>query len=195
MKGRIYMAVPSVFSMPTVAKITSRSSSITNAFVNAIIPTFYPREAEVAEALSILGLDPNDLRCAYCGDPSTEWDHFRPLVQDQRPTGYVSEIANLVPSCGKCNQSKGAQDWHAWMISAAPLSPASRSVPDLESRVARLRDFERWRQPVRVDFGSVVPTEMWTKYWVRHKQLLDEMKQCQESADEIRSLVAGRFEA
>jgi hypothetical protein len=29
------------------------------------------------------------------------------LVEEKEPIGYISEIRNLVPVCGKCNQSKG----------------------------------------------------------------------------------------
>lgn len=96
-----------VFRMPTPMKISGRSSSITNAFVNSIIPIIMPTSAQVEQALHILGMGYNSIRCAYCGDPQTEWDHLRPLVVDKQPTGYISEIHNLVPACGKCNQSKG----------------------------------------------------------------------------------------
>jgi 5-methylcytosine-specific restriction endonuclease McrA len=105
---------PVGFRMPTAMSITGRSSSITNAFVNALIPIVFPSEAEVVEALSVLGMSPNDVRCIYCGDPYTEWDHLRPLVIDQKPTGFVSELANLVPGCGRCNQSKGKKPWREW---------------------------------------------------------------------------------
>jgi len=91
------MSVLDVFMMPKTVNITGRSSSITNAFVNGIIPAIYPTEEEIMQSLEILGLDANDLRCAYCGDPATEWDHLRPLVKDKKPTGYISEIYNLVP--------------------------------------------------------------------------------------------------
>ena len=87
--------------------VTGRSSSITNAFIDAIIPAVDPTEEEKLEALRILQIDPKDIRCAYCGDKATEWDHLRPIITIQEPTGYITEIANLVPSCGKCNQSKG----------------------------------------------------------------------------------------
>lgn len=183
------MSPNQVFAMPTVAKITGRSSSITNAFVNAVIPSIPPSEVEIAEALSILGLSPRDLRCAYCGAPSTEWDHLRPLVRDQRPTGYISEIANLVPSCGKCNQSKGSTHWKDWITSSARLSPASRGIPDLEQRVARLVDFERWRQPTKISFEECVPPDLWATYWANHRQLLNLMKAFQAVADEIRAVV------
>src|SRR5687768_4986894 len=111
---------PIGFQMPTSMTITGRSSSITNAFVSAIIPVVFPTEAEVIEALAVLGMLPTDVRCAYCGDASSEWDHLRPLVVNQKPTGFISEIANLVPSCGKCNQSKGKKPWREWMCSSAP---------------------------------------------------------------------------
>ena len=107
--------------LPATMTVTGRSSSLTNAFINGIIPVIQPTEAEELEALRILGIDPVDIRCAYCGDKSTEWDHLRPIITNQEPTGYITEIANLVPSCGKCNQSKGKSSWRAWITSTARL--------------------------------------------------------------------------
>ena len=92
------------FSMPNRVKIPARSSSITNSFVQSLIPEVTPTDEDVVEVLQLLEIDPSDPRCAYCGDPTTEWDHLRPLVKDKLPTGFVSEIGNLVPACGKCNQ-------------------------------------------------------------------------------------------
>jgi 5-methylcytosine-specific restriction endonuclease McrA len=117
--------------LPTSKTVKGRSSSITNAFINAIVPAIEPTEAEELEALGILHINPKDIRCAYCGDKSTEWDHFRPIITDQGPTGYITEIANLVPACGKCNQSKGKSYWRTWMEGGAPLSPKTRGIPDL----------------------------------------------------------------
>jgi hypothetical protein len=44
--------------MPTPMKITGRSSSITNAFINSIIPVVLPSAEEVKQALKILGMTP-----------------------------------------------------------------------------------------------------------------------------------------
>ena len=129
--------------MPKPVRITGRSSSITNSFVNGIIPVIWPTDREVDEALDILGMDQGAV-CAYCGDTATEWDHLRPLVVRQQPTGYISEIRNLVPACGKCNQSKGNKHWREWMFGSARLSPASRGVDRLEERAARLQSYEDW---------------------------------------------------
>src|SRR5689334_15042184 len=82
------------FKMPKPVKITGRASSITNSFINGIIPVVFTTNEEVQTALSILGML-ESVRCAYCGDAYTEWDHLRPLVLGKKPTGYISEIHNL----------------------------------------------------------------------------------------------------
>jgi len=45
-----------LFKMPKPMKITGRSSSITNSFINSIIPVVEPTNEEVKEALHILGM-------------------------------------------------------------------------------------------------------------------------------------------
>jgi len=178
--------------LPTSTTITGRSSSITNAFFNAIIPVIPPAESEELAALSILEIDPANIQCAYCGDQSTEWDHLRPLITNQQPTGYVTEIANLVPSCGKCNQSKGKSHWRTWMLSAAPRSPRTRGIKDLNERIARLEKYEQWRTPLHIDFATVVGAELWQRHRQNWSDVLRLLKQSQELAREVRAVV---FEA
>lgn len=170
--------------------VTGRSSSITNAFINAIIPVIEPTEAEELEALSILGMSPNNIHCAYCGDKATEWDHFRAIISNQEPTGYITEIANLVPACGKCNQSKGKSHWYTWMEGNAKLSPKTRGILDLKDRIVRLTAYEAWRQPKQIDFAAIVGTDMWQRHRKNWRSVLDLLKTSQELANEIRIIVA-----
>jgi hypothetical protein len=174
------------FQMPSVQTMVSRKSSITNAFVSAIIPVIPPTHEEIEQALAILEIDPNDVRCVYCGNVSTEWDHLRPLVMNRRPTGYISEIGNLVPACGKCNQSKGNKLWQDWMISKAKHSPTGRGLEDVAKRVARLEAFEKWKTPTKVDFVAILGHEEWEKYWKLCEDVIAELRECQEVADDIR---------
>ena len=177
------------FQMPSVQTMVSRKSSITNAFVNSIIPVIVPSEDEVFTALRILQIDPEDLRCAYCGDKSTEWDHLRPLVSKRRPTGFISEIANLVPSCGKCNQSKGNKDWRTWMMSKAKLSPRTRGVSDLDARVQRLQEYEKWREVRPINFEAIVGGDLWSEYWQTCENVISALKKSQEFADRLRTMI------
>jgi hypothetical protein len=173
------------FRMPSVQTMTSRKTSITNAFVCAIIPTIRPSLDEVAEALAILGMDAANVRCAYCSDAKSEWDHLRPLVMNRRPTGYISEIANLVPACEKCNQSKGNKPWRSWMLSKAKLSPTGRGLTDVVKRISHLEAYERWRAPTIIDFETIVSSEAWAHYWSLCERVNDDLRDCQEVANSI----------
>ena len=166
-----------VFRMPTPVKITGRTSSITNAFVNGIIPVVEPTEAEIDDALATLGMTRESICCAYCGDTCTEWDHFRPLIVDKGPTGYISEIHNLVPACGKCNQSKGNKEWKKWMYSDASLSPKTRGITDINERCRKLEVYERKYAPTKLDFVEIVGKELWEKHWNNHEKLLELIRQ------------------
>jgi hypothetical protein len=178
------------FQMPKAVKITGRSSTITNSFCNSIIPVIPPTATDITEALNILEMSEDSYGCAYCGDTASEWDHLRPLVINRHPTGYISEIQNLVPACGKCNQSKGNKHWEVWMTSNAKLSPATRAVHDIERRIACLHRYEQWRTPTCVDFASIVGSELWTTYWENREKVLVTMTQAQVIADQIREKVA-----
>jgi 5-methylcytosine-specific restriction endonuclease McrA len=178
------------FQMPSVQTMVSRKSSITNAFVCSLVPVLPPSPQEIVEALSILGMKSDDVRCAYCGDKSSEWDHLRPLVLNLRPTGYISEIANLVPACGKCNQSKGNSSWREWMKNIrAKHSPTRREIADVETRMARLELYEQWRPPTKIDFQSIVGGEDWNEYWSLYDRLNEQMRQCQIVAESLRQRI------
>lgn len=173
--------------MPTPVGVMGRSSSITNSFINGIIPARMPSDEEVAEVLRILDMSANDLRCAYCGDKSSEWDHFRPLIEGQEPTGHISEIQNLVPACSKCNQSKGNSHWRSWMLGSAKLCPRVRCIQDLEIRIQRLERFENWRPPTKLNIPEIVGEEPWSEYRANWRQLLDSMRTSQELAAKLRA--------
>ncbi|WP_417288402.1 HNH endonuclease [Corynebacterium variabile] len=185
------MTSPSGFAMPKPVRITGRSSSITNSFVNGIIPVIVPTEDEIKETLGVLGMD--FPVCSYCGDTSTESDHLRPLVIKQRPTGYISEIHNLVPSCGKCNQSKGNKPWRTWMFSSARLSPLTRGISDIDERASRLEAFERWGSPTQVNFEELVGAELWAEHWMNHQRIIALMREAEQTAAQIRITVASTF--
>lgn len=184
------LLIEAAFRMPSFQTMVSRKSSITNAFVSAIIPAIVPSIEEIEESLRILDIDPSDVRCAYCGDRATEWDHLRPLVWKRRPTGFITEIANLVPSCGKCNQSKGNKPWREWMIGKARLSPTGRGIADVANRCAKLEAYEQWRRPTKVDFETILPAEEWDRYWGLCDEVIAELRRCQEVADSVRTRIS-----
>ena len=185
-------SIRSAFQMPTPMRISGRSSSITAAFVSSIIPRIEPTEDEIKTALTILDMSPNDIRCAYCGADATEWDHLRPLVKNQTPTGFITEIRNLVPSCGKCNQSKGNKAWRDWITSDANLSPKRRKILDLQERIERLKAYESWGNVEPLNLYEIVDRALWEDHWVNWRNLLEVMAQAQLHAAKLREAIEER---
>ena len=184
-----------LFRMPTPMKITGRSSCITNAFINSIIPVIPPTADEVKNALEILCMTPQTFQCVYCGGVASEWDHLRPLVKDKKPTGFISEIHNLVPSCGKCNQSKGNKEWKTWMLSSAELSPTARGIKDIPERVKRLEAYESAKAPTQMDFSAIVGQDVWTQHQNNLEQVQSLMRESQKLATTINAEVANAYKA
>lgn len=171
-------------------KITSRTSSVTNGFVQAIIPCIEPSTEQAAEALAVLGMTPANVTCVYCGSKATDWDHLRPLVRGKRPTGYSTDIRNLVPACGPCNQSKSGQDWRTWISGDAKGSPKTRGLPDLSSRIAALEAFEVWSLHEPLEMRDIVGSETWEAYWARLEAIERQMREAQREAEVIRNRIA-----
>jgi len=178
-----------VFKMPNAVKIMGRSSSITNSFINGIIPLIQPSENEIDEVLKIFNLTKENVKCVYCGDKSTEWDHLRPIIIDKKPTGYISEIQNLVPACGKCNQSKGNKNWKSWINGNAKQSPFTRKIENLNKKIEQLTEFEKWKEPTKIDFKEIIGDEKWNTYKKSYDEIIDAMKRSQLISNQIKEIV------
>lgn len=169
--------------------ITSRTSSITNSFVQAVVPSPETSADEWTQAFQIFEMDPESRTCVYCGALATDWDHLRPLVRNKRPTGYIDEIRNRVPSCAPCNQSKGGADWRKWMEGNARGSPKTKGINDLPARIERLERFEKWGQVKPLDFRALVGIEAWDAYWRDLDIIIEKMFDAQAQAVRVRTLL------
>lgn len=169
-------------------KLTSRRSTLTGLFFTTLTPYVEPTESEVDEALAVLGMRRGSCVCAYCGDKKSEWDHFRAVVKERKPTGYITEIANLVPACGKCNQSRGNKDWEKWMRGSASQSPTRRGVVDIEQRIIRLKAFESWRAPICIDYAKLTTIDHWNLHTKNLERVLSLLEVAEGHAVDLRSL-------
>ncbi len=170
-------------------KITSRTSSITNSFVQAIVPSFPPTAEERRQALEVLDMSDQKIECAYCGATATDWDHLRPLVRNKLPTGYINEMRNLVPSCGPCNQSKSGADWKDWMLGSAIGSPTTRKIADIARRIERLEKFAEWGNVEPLALRELAGADRWDAYWKHLFAIERAMIAAQQEALEVRSAI------
>jgi 5-methylcytosine-specific restriction endonuclease McrA len=176
-------------------KIRNRMSSLAAIFVQAIIPRKVDKQAQAA-LYEQFGIDPK--ACVYCGQAATDQDHFRAIVSASRPSGYFHTAENIVPSCGPCNQSKGASDWKTWMESkTAKNSPTRKNTQGTPDRIARLAAFAG-----TVDKPSLTADEMrqaagdelWDGYWAKLAEIGKLMDRAQEDAEKICDALGKKFE-
>jgi hypothetical protein len=166
-------------------KITSRISSVTNGFVQAIIPNAAPSRSEEAEVLAKLGMSSEAQECIFCGQKATDWDHLLPLVKQKRPTGYINSAKNRVPACGPCNHSKSGAEWQNWMTGKAKGAPRQKGVTDIDERIEKIANFAKWADQKPIKFNGIIGAELWDKYWNLHAEIEEKMRAAQQCADAI----------
>lgn len=75
------------------------------------------------------------MRCMYCGaENPTRWDHLHPVSQ-----GGDSTPGNLVPACGRCDDSKQDKTIEQWAASKSKYRPPKTRVSAIVERIARYR--------------------------------------------------------
>lgn len=174
-------------------KITNRISSVTNGFVQAIIPIGIPAQAETDEALAILGMTHANMSCVYCGTAVSDWDHLQPLVRGKKPSGYIHEARNLVPSCGPCNHSKGGAHWKDWITGNAKGNERAKSAQGYAERIRRLEEFEKWADLKQLPLRALIGDEKWNAYWAALEEIEARMRAAQLLANEIQGILTSKL--
>lgn len=175
--------------MPAKSDLKGRSSTISNAFAISITPYIRPTDEELQEYYSQLGIDEG--QCAYCLGVGNGRDHLKPLVANGMPTGYITDIHNLVPCCQRCNSSKGSNSFRKWYKSSeniARLKKMGLTDEIINGRFNVICSFEE-RIPDPIDYKSIVGDELWEEYKQRRLRLLQELNENQEFCDGLSKLV------
>ena len=178
------------FKLPKGITLKDRTSSITNAKINGIIPCIQPTEEEIKEALKCLEQDPNaETLCVYCGNKSTEWDHLNPLIKNKKHTGFITEINNLVPSCSTCNSSKGNSNWKDWLLySKGEKTPRARGVSEssIQHSITIIEKYQKTHKPLRIDLEKIVGPTQWKEYEDSMKNVFDAIEKAQNAANKFK---------
>jgi endonuclease I len=156
---------------PPVAGSPSRAKSMVNAvFAKAIIPSVAPLKSELDALYSAFELDPNHLTCVYCGKDASEWDHLNAVIVEKELSGYFTEINNLVPSCGHCNQSKGNKSWETW------FDKKFENIDGSDTRKSKLIQFTKTNPAKKVNVTRIKEDTAYQEYEavkVKINELLD----------------------
>ena len=131
-------------------------------------------------SIEALGMKPDqDLSCVYCDKGATGWDHLHALVKDGEYTGWGHVLANLVPSCARCNASKGNTDWRDWM---RKKGLDSRVEPIAEHQADCVRDW----------FEGTEVAQLLAQYRLLREGIIERMHEAEELSGKIRA-ASGRM--
>ena len=174
--------------MPSKATLSSRKSTINNAFAHSIVPYIRPNDDEYEKYAFKDEFEKK--QCVYCGAPAQSMDHFQSIIKEKDPSGYITDIRNLVPCCAKCNSSKGSKEFSEWYglpetrdyIKAQNHFTTETMIEQNHDRIAS--HFKK-NPPIQYDFKSIVGQEEWEEFLNMKKELLEQIEKCQEKCKEI----------
>jgi hypothetical protein len=172
-------------SMMKPYNMSSRSSTISNAFAQALAPSDVFNAEHLENAFKEMDLfDENgELLCTYCNAKSSSVDHLNPLVSESKFTGWGHVFGNLVPACAGCNQQKGGKPWRDYVA----------SVGVSKERIALLEIYEgKAPQPVSQDDLALIYPDLLDAYKRLRDLSIDTLKAAQSLANEIRRLEESR---
>lgn len=109
------------------------------------------------------------IHCAYCDAPNaTRWDDIHPVSR-----GGDTVPGNLVPACGRCDDSKQDRDIDEWASSKGKHRPPAENVAGIRDRIrAYQAQFSYWP----VEFEEKLTKPQKAKY-KQFRQKLDELRE------------------
>ena len=172
-------------SMMKPYNMSSRSSTLSNAFAQALAPSDVYNAEHLENAFKEMNLfDENgELLCTYCNGKSSSVDHLNPLVSESKFTGWGHVFGNLVPACASCNQQKGGKPWRDYVA----------IVGVSKERIGLLEIYEgKAPQPVSQDDLALIYPDLLDAYQRLRELSIDTLRAAQSLANEIRRLEESR---
>ena len=161
-------------------RLLSRSSTVSNAFAQALAPADEFDEAELTRVFQGLGLvGEKGLLCLYCRESATSVDHLNPLVKDSKFTGWGHVLGNLVPACNECNQSKGGRPWREFVVEMGMDQQQVHRVEAYEAQAP---------EPVSQDELAAFYPDLIDAYQRLRELSVDSLRTAQSLANEIQRL-------
>lgn len=110
-----------------------------------------------------------NVMCIYCDEAvATRWDHLHPVSR-----GGDSSPGNLVPACGRCDDSKQDKTIEEWAASRAKYRPDSDRVSIIQERI---QEYQKEYTYSAVAFEAKLPSRDLAIYR-RFRQKLDELRE------------------
>ena len=122
---------------------SKRSTTIRSEYMKLVLGSHGKKLENYEKYYSKKGFDIN--YCVYCGEKTANaLDHIFSPTRDKLFTGYTNDIENLLPTCTRCNSSKGNKDWEEWINSkTSKAAIKANNNPGIEERKEKIRKYIR----------------------------------------------------
>ena len=60
----------------------------------------------------------------------------------------------------------------------------------MKERIEKLKAYEKWEVPTKMDFEAIVGSEVWAKHWQNWENVQELMREAQSLSEKINSEVA-----
>lgn len=183
------------FKLPTKSDLKSRTSTLNNAFAISITPYINPTFEETERLYECLQI--NEGQCAYCLGEANAVDHIKPLVTNGLPTGYITEIRNLVPCCAACNSAKGAKDFKVWYKedkNIKRLHKKGMTDAQIEERYRIICAYME-QIPEPINYQELLGDDLWREYLARKTAMIKLLKTDQEFCNKLSNIIKEKIEA
>lgn len=177
------------FKLPTKSDLKSRTSTLNNAFAISITPYIYPTYEETECFYDQLKIEEG--QCAYCLGDANSIDHVKPLVTNGLPTGYITEIRNLVPCCAACNSAKGAKDFKVWYKeekNIKRLHKKGMTDDQIDERYQIICTYMK-QIPEPINYRELLGDDLWCEYLARKEDMISLLKQDQEFCNKLSNII------
>lgn len=176
------------FPMPSNSNLQNRISTINNSFVQSIIPRISEKDqVKLKKYYEELGIEQN--QCVYClKKGKVTGDHLHPLIKDKMPTGYITDINNIVPCCPDCNSSKGGKefiDWYKSDCNVKRLNNFGISDEQINQRYKIIVNYINNHHQEPLNLKDVFGEDDWNEFNKIKNQLEEKLKECKEFCDKL----------
>lgn len=168
--------------VPTNDTIKSRTSTVAKSLATSVIPRIDPYDWELEIAKKILRFgEKGEALCTYCGKPATELDHLNPLVNNKMPSGYITEIANLVPCCRNCNGSKRSMPWKEWLTQNTNIAEETK-----RESIRILTRYTTELPATKLDYDKI---KGFKAFWNNYNSICEKLESAEREAKGILPIV------
>lgn len=180
------------FKMPSKSNLKSRTSTINNAFAIGITPYLRPDDDLLKAYYDELKIEP--CQCGYCmrlGEGKTV-DHINPLVISGKPSGYITDINNLIPCCKDCNSKKGGKyfgDWYKSPKNKKRLKSMGLTDQIINERYDIITAYINNHCSKPYDYEKIVGEDKWNEYINRKNKMIALLEEDQKFCDELNELI------